>query len=441
MRHPDCYPPDLASTSGRETCRVRLVDRGGEWCAWCLAYFEPSASAEETREANHMLPKKWFVTRFPGAGRTYRHFPLEWTVRAHRRCHRGPRRLRVFQESSDGLRDALNRYDPSDKFEGGSDWSGGWTRSRGSFDLRELDEGARRAHEAGVYPVSAVLKWMLREAKLSSGYPERELDDVFHLEVSSLAGVRHRWQLHLDPATLRRGGPRLAYTYTNYLSDRGDMVGARALMALADGLYDDASTRARADFRPDRTLRHAQVDRTWHASAEAIAATQGGDVYRSNTALVIASTVALQSRDTLRRAHDRAEELLSRPGLSWLYQAEAWFVLGCLELMKPHGWREVGEAYQCLVRAQYIYVMLGLQGTPHGGLGTDLIPDGRDDALPSDVLLTSRLMPDLPRSRCLDLRAEAILDGRPHSLQDRLLASLAEWQSTALLIGDRQVGR
>jgi hypothetical protein len=296
-----------------------------------------------------------------------------------------------------------------------------------TYDLNALDRAARLAHEAGLYPVAVVLKWFVREVKRARGYPDDELKETLRLEIASLAGVRHRWVYPLTPAGLRSGDIGLAYHYGNYLSNRGEMSSARMFVDIADGMREDAAPSRRGDYEVDAALRHAQVGRTPRQTELALKTTSGGDVYRQHTALVIAFAADLQRGD-LRLARARAEALPD--ATSWLYRAERWFTIGCTELLLRRGRiAEVRRAYMNLVRAQYVYVVLGLQGPPHIGI-LDLFgaPD-RPDALPSDVLATAEQLGDLTPRECLELRRLAILADRPLSLQDQLLRTLRGWQS------------
>lgn len=89
--------------------------------------------------------------------------------------------------------------------------------------------------------------------------------------------------------------------------------------------------------------------------------------------------------------------------MSWLYRAESWFGRAVLHLQqgKPR------QAYRLLVASQYVYVLLGLQGTPHPAMPVPAAD--RSDCVPADVLRDPRFDP-IGREERSDLRRLAIIE-------------------------------
>ena len=81
------------------------------------------------------------------------------------------------------------------------------------------------------------------------------------------------------------------------------------------------------------------------------------------------------------------DEVLAHLGsASWLYVAEALFGKACHAL--HFGGRSHDRIYQWLCQAQYIYVVLGLQGMPHTRLSKVVpVPDGTS-CFPGHVIQT-----------------------------------------------------
>src|SRR5439155_24814050 len=115
----------------------------------------------------------------------------------------------------------------------------------------------------------------------------------------------------------------------------------------------------------------------------------------------------------------------------WLYVAEALFGKACYSLR----WHEnnLARAYQWLVQAQYIYVMLGLQGTPHTQVPRELRTSPAMSCFPGHVLTTARFAVWSADKR-YQLRSEAI--GRPGDI-DWLYKSLLDALSGRTSCRDR----
>lgn len=280
-----------------------------------------------------------------------------------------------------------------------------------SYDLGALDNAARAAHQQGLYPVSSMLKRFMREVRIARGEPVAALASMQDLDLATLAGVRHRWRRLVSEPELRAGGPRLAYTYANYLAGRGD--DPHAVLALADDLFASSSARARSVYASDRILRHTQIERLPILARRAVDITRTGDPYRFGTARVLTSTV-LVDHGQWTAARDTAEDLLADDETSWLYRAEAWLVRA-RTLLDAQG-VAIGESeqgYQDLVRAQYVFLLLGLQRL-------SLVAPG--------AILSRPSLAGISPERATELRKDAIKRGRPNSLQDRLLRLLWSWR-------------
>jgi hypothetical protein len=99
------------------------------------------------------------------------------------------------------------------------------------------------------------------------------------------------------------------------------------------------------------------------------------------------------------------EVLASLNWASWLYVAEALFGIACHALLSGSDGKD--RIYQWLVQAQYVYVLLGLQGMPHTLLPAKLGIPNEVSCFPGH-LLTSGAFSDLSPERRLILRTDAI---------------------------------
>lgn len=415
----DSVPKDRTSPTHRLRMRLvftkhRLVDALGEWCGWCVAYFESGQPRRPPSEANHLVLQAWTRQVHPAVSYTPRAFLRAWTVDVHQECHRGRASAWTFQDASDVLTFTIKRY---------------YAPAVTIRDWQAIDLAARSAHEQGLYAASAVLKWRLAELRQADGWPAQEVARSRYLEVASLAGVAHRFPTKIGAVDTDLGGARLAYHLANYHSNRGRFEDAQRWLAMADDLRSRAGPAQFRELTVDLALRHEQIERTPAAAQLAVDVTRDGDPYRYNTALVLAAFGRLRE-GVHTAASALARQVLDTPGISWLYRAEALFILGCAELLsRGSTLRSDQRAYRLLVQAQYIYAILGLQGTPHR-LPLELGAGVRNDATPSHVLITPRFW-RLTRETCEVLRQEAVLDPPLVGLQDQLIALFGRWYPIA----------
>jgi len=141
--------------------------------------------------------------------------------------------------------------------------------------------------------------------------------------------------------------------------------------------------------------------------------------YSYLTSLLLCGWNSLSAEEppALNQFEEVLEHLESAP---WLYVAEALFGKACHALrFKTH---KLERIYQWLCQAQYIYVVLGLQGTPHTHLSRIVpVPDDTT-CFPGHVIQTDLFSGLSPQQR-LDLRREAL---GTRSEQDWLYSALLE---------------
>ena len=89
----------------------------------------------------------------------------------------------------------------------------------------------------------------------------------------------------------------------------------------------------------------------------------------------------------------------------WLYIAEAIFGIACCAIVS--GSAPLDRVYAWLAQSQYIYVMLGLQPTPHTNLPLPIPVAPTISALPGHILCSDVFHP-LPKERRIELRTVAI---------------------------------
>lgn len=106
----------------------------------------------------------------------------------------------------------------------------------------------------------------------------------------------------------------------------------------------------------------------------------------------------------------------------WLHVAESLFGGACCAILFDLYERE--KIYQWLVQAQFIYVMMGLEGSRHSKLPT-VIPASRNlRCLPGDILVSDYFR-RLPFKQRFQLRLHALGDEKsPHSLYETIVDSL-----------------
>ena len=161
-------------------------------------------------------------------------------------------------------------------------------------------------------------------------------------------------------------------------------------------------------------MRVSQIRRTEQAACKAIDFAKY-DAYMETTAITLAGHICLPGNPG--RARIYFERLLGEGSeSSWLYQAESWLGLAA-SVLRTGG--KAAQAYSKLVVAQYIYSLLGLQGTPHPNLHETLT---QADLTPSDIALHDPVFDVLTPQHRTELRHTAIID---FGLQYELFADLA----------------
>jgi hypothetical protein len=162
---------------------------------------------------------------------------------------------------------------------------------------------------------------------------------------------------------------------------------------------DDSSDAMLADL----WRRRAQIRRSSRDARIAVSLSRPlGNPYSINTALLFDAWVRLSGGDT-HGARDVFEAIASEP-VTWAYLADAMFGLACCRIA---GDGHTMGAVESLVQAQYLYVVLGVQPTPHPGLPFRGIQH-LSDVMPGDILM--RILEDehTKREKCLALRREAL---------------------------------
>ena len=402
-----------------------LADQHGVWCAWCLQYIKPAEFQEQILpkrrlEWHHVHPKASIRKRFGDR------FPLGWTIPAHSRdCHQPT--LQTFASATDAYLQYLetapfNLTDPRSRVGrmGERDPYLKFLQSSATHE-ETRDRHAQRLHDEGFYWLSALIKeTIIRDILKQQEHRRSEASDrVLEYQVASAAGFRHRF-----PPRFSRvkppNRPLLLLNQANLEANRGNRESAMQLLEYAKELLRKGFPTQRDSLRLPLMLRSAQIDRQPKAAEDAIRESRGSS-YSHNTALILAGFFHLESgtRQSTNRAESCFNEVLEGEHVSWLYEAESYFGLAAIALKRN---RPARIAFERLEAAQYIYLMLGLLGTPH-----PLIPiSGSCSAacpMPGDVLMKSaEFAPSkLKKKTCFMLRMHAI---RETELQTRLLGTL-----------------
>jgi hypothetical protein len=211
----------------------------------------------------------------------------------------------------------------------------------------------------------------------------------------------------------------------NVRANRGYLSAARAAYSAAKGYKGcrDKASAAESDLVNLSSLnRRAQVERTVCAGVDAVKEAKtivGTTGYSYLTALLLYGWNSLSADE--KPALNQFEEVLAHlESAPWLYIAEAIFGKACHALrFGTHG---IARIYQWLCQAQYIYIVLGLQGTPHTQLSNIAAVPEDTSCFPGHMLQTD-LFIGLSAQYRLELRKEAV--GESHE-QDWLYRSLLE---------------
>jgi hypothetical protein len=282
----------------------------------------------------------------------------------------------------------------------------------GALNHDSLESEARGLHERGIYGLSALLK-KIRRAELAKHGRVEDFLSTLEYEFASLAGVsdpkpfdfeeyvKKNVMKIADGKVLTR--PRAVLHLANRASNLGDLKCADNLLRHYEDLPASVKKAKKDELEVDYRMRTAQIGRKFKDAQEAINIA-GKDPYRKNTALVLTGMIGLKDGRTDSKKF--FEEILSVRGIvSWLYRAESWFGLACDELANGDN---VQNAYKRLVAAQYVYVLLGLQGTPHTEFPL-LEAKNLNDCTPADILVRNEKLRTLGKETCFHLRQEAII--------------------------------
>jgi hypothetical protein len=403
-----------------------LADQHGVWCAWCLKYIRPIEFQEEVLpsklrlEWHHVHPKTSIRKRFG------ERFPRGWTVPAHSRdCHQPT--LQTFAFATDAYLQYLE-HAPFDL----ADYHSRASRSQNRdpylrslqfvpLDDETRDRQAQRLHDEGYYWLSALVKeTIIRDILKRQGYRHSEASDrVIEYQIASAAGIRHRLPSRFSKEKLP-DRPLLILNQANLEANRGNRELAMQLFKHAKELLHGRFLKQSDSFRLPLLLRSAQIDRHPESADRAVRESDRSP-YSHKTALILAGFVHLESgtQQSLNRAESCFQEVLQSANVSWLYRAESYFGLASIALKKS---RPTTTAFKLLEAAQYIYLMLGLQGTPHPLIHLSTSGSGACP-MPGDVLMNcADFAPSkLKKKTCLMLRREAIYET---DLQTRLLGTL-----------------
>lgn len=366
--------------------RNTLIDQNGPWCAVCLRYSrrrEPLFPII-SRAATLVLPS----SASQSLARYASMFPLSGDIPVHKICLETTPALSVMPK-------IIMTY----------------TLALGRRNVQEIDNAAKNLHDHGIYPVSAALNQLIIERLKVSASPD-DNSTVLERRLASEAGVRRRSHHPLSSVNPSMS-PRAILHLSNAEANAGHLKKAEQLLRHAEQLRNRMSRSYREASEAHYRMRVAQVRRTPFTARDAIEFAKT-DSYMMNTAYVLAGHIFIPH--DLIRARTYFEAIIAQgSGASWLYRAESLLGLAALMLFTS---RNAAEAYKLLSAAQYIYVLLNLQGTPHPNIHSHL---RRVDLTPSDVLFHDPSFEKLSSHRRTALRKEAIIDT---GLQKELLGDL-----------------
>lgn len=351
---------------------------------------------EDPPEKHHVLAKEHLPALLAGRMRAEEtlipQFPTSWTVYAHRRCHRYERTTADLQDAASAATARLKLVQ-SPPF-----------RPENENELRRVEADARIAHDSGLYGVSVFLKEVVRASLLQVGEAEASLR-MLEFGLASLAGVRSACPIDLEKFAggVSQDRPLAVLHAANHCSNVGLNEEARALLDHSRRLLEGPAHGQKDELALDVMLRTAQIERNPAAAREALGeATTRYAAYRVDTARVISAMIGLSEGTSV--AAECFEALISdERHLSWLYRAESWFGRAVLDLQQG----KVREAYRLLVASQYVYILLGLQGTPHPAMPVPAA--NRSDCVPADVLRDPRF-DSVRKEERAELRRLAIIE-------------------------------
>lgn len=368
---------------------LTLADRSGVWCVFCLEKIPEPLSYDAVRypphslEEHHPLPQSTF--RDVVQELLPRNFPVGWTVPAHKSCH-------------------------AEYYDDGTRVSSALKHALAITNLQDRDSWARKQYDAGVYwlPMIMIAHTLRHFSHLLEPSARAHL---IARKFAAGAGVRSR--VHPFPAaqialTVPDSHKMEVFNHlANVRANRGHLGAAREAFSIAKSYRHKASSSELNLVQLSYKNRRAQVERTVNAGKDAVIEARrvvGTAGYSYLTALLLCGWNSLSADEP--SALNQFDELLEHlDSASWLYVAEALFGKACHALrFKTYSLEKI---YQWLSLAQYIYVFLGLQGTPHTNL-SNIAPVPEDTTcFPGHVIQTELFLP-LSAEQRLELRKEAI---------------------------------
>jgi hypothetical protein len=365
-----------------------LADREAVWCAFCLTdildvnTFQSVRFPPQALEEHHPLTQSTFRDVVQELLPT--NFPVGWTVPAHRECHE--------RHYADGFRVAsVLRH------------------ALAVSDLAYRDNWAQQRHDVGVYWLAMIMNAHTLK-HFGSHLEASERAPLIERQLAAGGGVRSR--IHPIPLSEIATVPdehktRVFNHLANRRANRGNERAAREAFTIAQA-FRHKTPRAESDLVELSSVnRRAQVERTAKAGRNAVTEARrvvGSSGYSYLTALLLYGWNSLSEEDV--KALTPFDEVLAHlESASWLYVAEALFGKACHALR--FNATSVDRVYQWLCQAQYIYVVLGLQGQPLTHLAKVVpVPDGTS-CFPGHVIQTPLFAVLNPTQR-FELRREAI---------------------------------
>jgi len=375
----------------------------GLWCANCLDYIHRPVGRQNQRQAlqnHHQLPMD-YLDELEQHGVS---FPRRWTIPVHAwPCHQHHPKGLDLQSISDASATFLSQLD------------------RGPFNLERHDHLAKQFHDRGLYGHSAIVKERIKK-HLRSDARMDEYWQTLERQIASGAGFRYVLPFTAESPE-EPGYPELLLVRSNDAANRHQWKRSRQYYDRAVAQRPKPRSERAERLEPYYALRRAQQSDRKRADVVRALETCDGLGYSFDTAKVIGSGILLDEggAEDLKDARNYANELLDTGrDTAWLYRAESHFLLACVGVEKNESPQTI---YGDLAVSQYIYVMLGLQGTPHPKVPACRPPER--NAWPGDVLITNSKLHGLTSLSCLNVRQRKIVES---GLQRELLNDLAGWR-------------
>lgn len=357
------------SLSGRRRSEaLRLSDRYGYWCAWCLNYIKAAAELE----LHHMIARAHAEEIL---GR--RQFLDSWLVPVHKGwCHRSLQRfsdsatLRLAEDASRSLRSLIARS--REAFYGGE-------LSRGLFlrelvharfaSIQNLDPQLERTNLIHTFNCGAgsvlVTRLVTSPSRIASEWRKRLQNDPLGDSGCKFSTAAPFWQFFAADIYANAGAYQTAKRIIREAED--------ILPRVFKSRYSAAGALARR-----KGLLLADLKSANEAAATAQAE---NDWYNYRTALLGRGWALFVNGDP-NGALDNFYSVIENPQplrLSFWHQFCAEFALGCV-CLSIEGARGLELATSALIRSQYLSALLGLQGNP--------VPDPRFPDAPAPSFIT-----------------------------------------------------